>query len=660
MVYLASAQQQIPTEGYSVCSPKDVLDYFKDHEWIGLDTETQGRSPITKKIITLQLGDADNQFVIDVRGIDILQFKELIEEHKIIGHNIGFDYKFLKAAGINLNEVWDTMLAECCLFRGYEEHGYGLDVVSQRYTGVLLDKTERGNFFKLKEEPLSSAQVEYARLDVAYLHTIMNKQRAIAEKFDLIDYINFEAEAMKPHMDIEYNGMLIDVDAWLENAKKMREELFEIEKRLDEELIAAAPQYRSLHRITLRYEKKKGKKIPKYSIVPYLGEGLFGDFEANRLTGVNWASSDQVMQILKEVYELDPTGLDGKESTGFKILLKLSKENKLCKILLEHRSAAKEVSTYGEKFIEQYLHPDSKVRTSFWQIRDTGRSSSGSKRNLSPNTQNIPPDTHRKFFIAPEGYKFVTCDFSQQEPRVLADKCQDPILLEFVNNGDGDSHSLIATIISPFFFGEEVKVTKQNNPFVSQYNTSLRQVGKTINLGLDYGKTAYSIKDDLQCTEQEAQDLVHMIKSRFIGKESYFKKVIAETMKTGYIAIEPVLRSKTFVSEKLRILKSNPDTRTFAVTKGQIERMCQNYPIQGTGALMTKQALILIRKRFKEENIDAELVNVVHDEIDFVAHESVAEKAASIAVECMIEAGQIFCNSVPMKVDVCIDKHWSK
>lgn len=659
MVYLTSHQQEIPTEDYSIAKIEDVLDYFKDKEWIALDTETQGRSPITKKIITLQLGDSDNQFVIDVRGIDILNFKELIESKSIIGHNIGFDYKFLKVAGINLGKVWDTMLAECCIFRGYKDHGYGLDVVSQRYTGVLLDKTERGNFFKLKSEALSKAQIEYARLDVTYLHKIMEKQRALAINFDLLDYIEFECESMKPHMDIEINGMRVDVDAWLKNADEMKYKVFDIEKQLDSILTEEDPSYYYPHSRVMTYKKVKGKKVPLYNLIPSQPD-LFSSYQVDRFTSINWASDDQVIEIFRKVYKLDPRDLDGTPSTGFKVLLKLSRTNKLADVLMKHREASKEVSTYGEAFIKNYLHEDNRIRTSFWQIRDTGRSSSGSKRNLSPNTQNIPPDTHRKFFITDPGNKFITCDFSQQEPRVLADKCQDPILLDFVLNGDGDSHSLIATIISPFFFDKEIKVTKENNPIVPKYNDKIRQIGKIINLGLDYGKTAYSIKDDLQCTEKEAEDLVKLIKDKFKGKETYFAQVIKESFAKKYILIENVLRSKTFLPQ-MKVLKDAGDNkRLYATTKGEIERLCQNYPIQGTAALMTKQALIFLRQEIINRKLDAKIVNVVHDEIDLECKEEIATEVSKIAEDCMIRAGKIFCESIPMKVDICIDDHWSK
>ena len=80
---------------FKLSTIQECLDYFKDHESIAIDTETQGRDPHIKKILSLQIGDASNQFVIDCRSTDIRKFKDLLESKLCILHNAKFDYKFL-------------------------------------------------------------------------------------------------------------------------------------------------------------------------------------------------------------------------------------------------------------------------------------------------------------------------------------------------------------------------------------------------------------------------------------------------------------------------------------------------------------------------------------------------------------------------------------
>lgn len=82
--------------------------------------------------------------------------------------------------------------------------------------------------------------------------------------------------------------------------------------------------------------------------------------------------------------------------------------------------------------------------------------------------------------------------------------------------------------------------------------------------------------------------------------------------------------------------------------------------IQGTAALMTKKALCLIRQYIIDNNIDAQLVNCVHDEINIIAHESIVEDVAKKCSELMVQAGNLFCSTVPMIAEPVIADHWSK
>jgi DNA polymerase-1 len=657
---------------FATATVEEVLEYFKDKISIGLDLETKGRNPLTKPILSMQLGDADTQFVIDVRYVNILLFKELIESKIIIGHNLKFDYQFLKKAGIIINELWDTMLAECCLYRGYEKYGYGLDALVMRYEGIYLSKETRGEFFKIAEgAPFTESQIIYGAKDVAYLHNIGYKQLERANKYGLLTYIQAECEYMKPIADIEYRGMLVDQRGWLENAAKEETILIQLEKELDNELIALNPKYKKpCTRI-----KVKGK----VKLINYKPDLFNLNPEPDRLTNINWASDDQVLKVVQELYpNIDLVDKKrGSYSTGDNVLGKIKNPPLLIKNLLNHREKAKIISTYGESFIKNYIREDGSVRQNFWCIKSTGRLSSGDsdKRNKktpnwSPaaNTQNIPAESHRKFFIARPGYKFLTLDYSQQEPKITAHYTQDPVLMDFINNGDGDTHSLISTVISSYFFNEEIQVSKENNPYVDRMKMKIRDIGKMINLGLDYGKTAFSVKDDLGCSQEEAQILIDKIKARFSKKEEYFNKKFWETMRNGYILVDPILKSKTFIEDiqRIRELTSNyehlssEDKKWLGKRKGAIRRASQNFPIQGTAACMTKEACMLIRNYFLENNIDAYIVNVVHDEIDIEAREDIAESVASKAAELMIQAGNKFCSTVPMKVDPVIADYWSK
>ncbi len=657
MIYFIGEKRLIDSTLFQYSTVEECLEYFKAHKSIAVDTETKGRDPHDKPIICIQIGDKDRQYVIDVRCINIKLFKNLLESKVCLFQNFKFDYKFFKHAGINIEKVWDTMIAECCLYRGYEHHGYGLLDIAKRYLNVDLNKTTRGEFFKLDSQPFTDDQIEYAALDVAYLHQIAELQYKDAIAKGLVEYIVFEFEAIKPLADIEYNGMLVDAKGWVKNTFENEDKLNELEKSLDNELLNLDKSY--------KYNCSTIQSKGKTKLVSFNYDLFEPDKEPERLTNVLWTSDTQVKKIFKEVLNLVVVDKEGKETTNSNYLLKVKNKPKLVTLLIEHRELAKAISTYGKGFIDQYQQADGKVRTSFWQIRDTGRVSSGDTKQGYPNTQNIPQDL-RKYFVAPKGYKYITLDYSQQEPRLTAHYCQDPKLMDFVLNGDGDSHSLIASAIFSKIEGKEIVVTKKNNPYSDRFKMTYRDVGKMINLGLDYGKTAFTVKDDLGVSQEEAQAFIDAIKERFPKKEQYFQQKIKESLNTGYILIDPVLRSKTFIND-YDIMKdfdyesaSAEERRVYYKAKGSISRNAQNYPIQGTAALMTKKALCLIRQYFIDSKVDAQLVNCVHDEVNIVAEESVAEEVAKKCSELMVEAGKLFCSTVPMIAEPVIANNWSK
>src|SRR5207248_10319385 len=62
-----------------------------------------------------------------------------------------------------------------------------------------------------------------------------------------------------------------------------------------------------------------------------------------------------------------------------------------------------------------------------------------------PNVQQIPATSDfRKCFVAAEGYKLVTCDYSQAELRILAELSQDVAFVEAFRSGQ-DLHTLTAS-----------------------------------------------------------------------------------------------------------------------------------------------------------------------------------------------------------------------
>ena len=173
-----------------------------------------------------------------------------------------------------------------------------------------------------------------------------------------------------------------------------------------------------------------------------------------------------------------------------------------------------------------------------------------------------------------------------QEPRVTAHYSQDPALMELFLKGDGDTHSLIARKVFETIEKQPQQIDKHNEGWSEKFNMTKRKVGKTINLGLDYGKSAYSLKTDLGITQEEAEDIYNAVRNAFPMKEKYFERKRRETMKNGYILIDPVIRRKSFVKSALnryRYLVKKKDktdeerSELFSI-EGHLQRDSCNYP----------------------------------------------------------------------------------
>ena len=99
--------------------------------------------------------------------------------------------------------------------------------------------------------------------------------------------------------------------------------------------------------------------------------------------------------------------------------------------------------------------------------------------------------------------------------------------------------------------------------------------------------------------------------------------------------------------------------------EGQTERNGGNQPIQGSGADITKEALVEVRRLIQQYNIRynsevAFLICTVHDAIDCEVREDLAERFSKDMERVMIECGNKYVTDVKMEADITITKYWTK
>lgn len=525
---------------------KECLAYFKDKPEVQVDTETTGRDPHSDKIISLQLGDSENQWFIDCRVVDILQFKDLIESKLCILQNAKFDYKMLKKVGINLNHIYDTMVVECVLYCGYEKWGYSLDKLCKRYLDVDMSKDVRETFLNHGDKPFTLNQIAYGALDVTYLQKIKEKQLALVKAHDLEYCVDLENEVVKALGDIEYNGMYLDRTDWTNITELHKADLITIQGDLDSIIL-------------------KEPKLEHLQVKVVQGD-LFGKEE--RKVKTNYASPKQIKEICESL------GFPV-ESTNDRELTKLIGKHPFFAKLQKFREVAKVISTYGESFLD-YINPNTqRVHTDFWQIKDTGRVSSGSKEMNAPNVQNIPADNKfRNCFKARPGFKWVSIDYSGQELRLMADGSGEEGFIDVLNRGE-DLHCYAGTMMF------KKPVTKADK--------DLRNKAKTINFGKPYGMGPPKLADTLGITIGEADALFKEYAAAFPTLNKWLDTLGKKAIQNEYsLTFAPCKRRRWYPAVKtakaLRKTAKKGDKATWKeilTIEGQTQRNGGNSPIQG-------------------------------------------------------------------------------
>ena len=629
MIYFISNTKSL-NPNFTDATIDDVVEYCKSKKILGVDTETEGFDFTCKKMIMFQIGDTNNQYIIDTRFVSIEPLRKILESNDIVKifHNAKFDYKFIKKwANIACEGIYDTFLVELIISCG-KSLGYGLKDLCKRYLNVELNKEVRNLFIDLQGHPFTDDQIIYGAKDVEYLCKIKELQQADIDKYKLHNVVELENEVVKSFADMEYNGLDLDTEAW---------------KELESLNTSKADALMS----TLDNMIKLDHRLQKF-VAKYIQADMFTPVEELRDVDVKWTSPKQVLEVFQCIVP-DLDNVNGKQM--YKHRFKYPLIDKYVK----YKEAMKLCTSYGDAFFKN-LASDKRIHTSFHQILDTGRVSSS-----KPNMQQIPADnSFRNCFTAPDGWSFVSADYSSQELNVIAFGSKDPVWIEALKNGE-DLHSTCAELVygdqwlnsgedDCAYFKNKVKC---NCP----QHKKLRNNVKTINFGLAYGMGPHKLADTLNVSVDDAKLLIEKYFTAFPSIKGFLDKLGNFGKKYGYIkTFPPYNRRRWFTNWYPRIW----DNKSSSMELGSIERASKNTPIQGASADMTKKALILMRKYIKEFDAPVKLVMTVHDQIDTVCrNDYLSDWTHNMQIMMEKAALEIVTNGL-LKAEVSVSNCWEK
>ena len=316
-------------------------------------------------------------------------------------------------------------------------------------------------------------------------------------------------------------------------------------------------------------------------------------------------------------------------STDSAVLEKLLGKHDIIDHIIEYRHLAKLKSTYADAFLP-LLDENNRIRSTLKQtVTATGRISSA-----EPNLQNIPVRTEigreiRKMFVAKEGFALVGADYSQIELRVLAHMAGDETMINAFTNNE-DIHTITASQIFdvPLFL----------------VNDTMRSRAKTVNFGIIYGQSEFSLAGELKISRKEAGEYISNYFNKYSGVKEYMDKTIEKAKEDGFVTT--LFNRRRYIPE---LSAKNFNLRSFG------ERAAMNTPIQGTAADIIKIAMVKVFQALKDKLPEASLILQVHDELICEVPEEFKDKAAEILKTEMENAVSL---SVPLRADVKIGKSW--
>jgi DNA polymerase-1 len=507
---------------------------------------------------------------------------------RIVGQNLKFDLSLLyHRFGLRRVEPEaDTMILAWLLDPGSR---VGLDHLAKKLLNYEMksfrDTVKKGEDFS--SVPLEEAAF-YAAEDAWATRKLYFRLRDLFESGGLEHLLKEAKEVEFPFINVLIGMERLGIKADIEHLRRLKEELSEELARLTEEI----------HTLT-------GSEFNIRS-TQQLGNVLFGTLglKGGKKTKTGYSTNETVLRSLID-------------------------EHPVIEKILTYREHHKMLGTYVEPLLNLALKdPERRIHTTFLQ---TG-TATGRLASKDPNLQNIPVRSElgrrvRRAFVAEEGYRLVSIDYSQIELRLLAHFSGDAALREAFAE-DQDIHMTTAIKL----FGPEEAAAKRN-------------FAKSINFGLLYGMGSRKLADELGITTKEAKAIIEAYFAAFPTVRSYLEQIQEQAKTLGYV--ETLLRRRRVFDYE----------GAGGMQKAAILREAVNTVFQGSAADLIKLAMLEIDLLIREEELPARMLLQIHDELIFEVREEEAEALRERFRRMMEEIHPL---EVPLKCSVSIDRSWDR
>ena len=521
--------------------------------------------------------------------------KPVLEDDSVlkIGQNLKYDWKILARHGIRMVALADTMLMSYALNAG--SHNHGMDELAERYLGhkcipikqLIGSGKSQITFAQVAIDRAAPYAAEDAEITLRlYQHFApMLPAERVATPYHLL-----EAPMIPVLAEMELAGVKVDTETLkrMSNnfAQKMAAFEHEIHQLAGESFNPASP-------------KQLGEIL-------FVKMGLPGGKQGK--TGAYSTSADVLEDLAAEGHDLPAR-------------------------ILDWRAIAKLKSTYTDA-LQTHVDPDTGRVHTCYSI--TG-AQTGRLASTEPNLQNIPIRTEegrriREAFIAAQGHRLVSLDYSQIELRILAHVAEIPALKQAFRDGI-DIHAMTASQM----FGVPVE----------GMDPMIRRQAKAINFGVIYGISGFGLSRNLRIPRAEAQAFINTYFERFPEIRAYMDKTVADAKQDGFV--------RTLFGRRI----NTPGISQSGPAAGGARRAAINAPIQGAAADIIRRAMIRIPDAIRD--LPARMLLQVHDELVFEVREDAVADLIATARQVMEGAAEPALKlDVPLVVDAGHGLNWAE
>ena len=532
--------------------------------------------------------------------------KFLSEADTLIGHNIvGFDIPVIEKltdTKLSPNKIIDTLLLSR-LLKPNREGGHSLETWGYR---IGFHKSQQPDFLNYSDEMMN-----YCIKDVQLNKMLFNTLREEAKGFSK-ESILLEHQVAEILQQQQLKGFKFDMEKAVMLLSKLQERMKEVE---DEVHKVFKPRWVDEKLVTPKLKKdgtlsKSGLTEYEYAEIKLTGD--MKPFMRKSLQDFNLGSRKQIGEYLLEFgwkpKNFTPTG----QPIVDEAVLSRIKDIPEAKLIAEFLLLQKRIAQ-----IESWVDAVEEDERVHGFVISTG-AITGRMSHRNPNMAQVPSihssygEECRSCWIVDEGYKLVGVDASQLELRMLAHYMKDEEYINEIINGDIHTANQKAA-------GLESRDQSKTFIYATIYNAGDERLGSLVGGSRADGKR---------------------LRQQFLDNTPTFKNLkdqVGRAAKRGYI--------KGIDGRKILIRHPHAALNTL---------------LQGGGAIVMKQALVILNNELKLQTHDVKIVANIHDEWQIEACETVADHVGRLAVDSIIKAGEHFNLRCPMDGEYKVGDNWSE